>query len=229
MINIRSAAVNQSSISVSKAVSNQAMGRSFAQYLENASDNESVIPDKWCLDTDKFGTGVDKAVKYMKENLGIDLCNRTPTHEITDEQLQWLKSRHNLDDIYKTEGGTSDDGRSGWTMSWWDENFLSDLVYLNVISVDEAKKFGLVVFPEHTAVMQKADRPAFTLGAPQYTNFADVLASALSTQQDLISYIQDKANDPTRSEAKDFDYLNSALKNADRQRELYEMLLGLYK
>ena len=138
MINMQSVAANQSGIPVGKVNSNQAMGRSFAEYLENASDNESVIPDKWCLDTDKFDTGVDKAVKYMKEKLGIDPYNRTPTHEITDQQLQWLKSRHNLDDIYKTASGTSDDGRSGWTMSWWDENFLSDLVYLNVISPDDA-------------------------------------------------------------------------------------------
>lgn len=229
MINIQSAAVNQSSVSVGKAASNQAAGRSFAEYLENASDNESVIPEKWCQDTDKFGAGVDKAIKYMKENLGIDPYNRTPTHEITDEQLQWLKSRHNLDDIYKTESGTSDDGRSGWTKSWWDENFLSDLVYLNVISPDDAKNFGLTLFPGHTAVLQKAESTGFAVGAPQYTNFAEVIAGALSTQQDLISYIQDKANDPTRSEAKDFDYLNSALKNAERQRELYEMLLGLYE
>ena len=229
MINIQSAAVNQGSSPVGKVTSNQAMGRSFAEHLENASDNESVIPDKWCLDTDKFGAGVEKAVKYMKDNLGIDPYNRTPTHEITDEQLQWLKSRHNLDDIYKTESGTCDDGCCGWSMGWWDENFLSDLVYLNVISPDEAKTFGLVTFPEHTAVLQKAKSTGFAVGAPQYTNFADVLANALSTQQDLISYIQDKANDPTRSEAKDFDYLNSALKNAERQRELYEMLLGLYE
>lgn len=229
MINTQSIAVNQSRIPVGKAAANQATGRSFAEYLENASDNESAIPDKWCPDTDKFGTGVEKAVKYMKDNLGIDPYNRTPTHEITDEQLQWLKSRHNLDDIYKTESGTCDDGCCGWSMGWWDENFLSDLVYLNVISPDEAKTFGLVTFPEHTAVLQKAESTGFAVGAPQYTNFADVLASALSTQQDLISYIQDKANDPTRSEAKDFDYLESALKNAERQRKLYEMLLGLYE
>ena len=85
------------------------------------------------------------------------------------------------------------------------------------------------MFPGHTAVLQKAESTGFTVGAPQYTNFADVLASALSTQQDLISYIQDKAKDPTRSEAKDFDYLESALKNADRLREFYEMLRGLYE
>lgn len=116
MINTQSVGVNQSSIPVGKAASNQAMGRSFAEYLENASDNESAIPDKWCPDTDKFGTGVDKAVQYMKDNLGIDFCNRTPTYEITDEQLQWLKSCHNLDDIYKTESGTCDDGCCGWSM-----------------------------------------------------------------------------------------------------------------
>lgn len=154
----------------------------------------------------------------MQDHLGIDANKRTPTHEITGEQKEWLASRHDLSKLHEYSPVSAER-----------QNFLADLVYLNVISPDDAKNFGLTVFPGHTAVLQKAESTGFAAGAPQYTNFADVLANALSTQQDLISYIQDKANDPTRREAKDFDYLNSALKNADRQRELYEMLLGLYK
>ena len=191
---------------------------SFSEYLNSFVDGteEATIPDKWRTDQPK--NAIDIAVAYMQDHLGIDANKRTPTHEITEEQKEWLASRHDLSKLHEYSPVSAER-----------QNFLADLVYLNVMSVDEAKNFGLVVFPGHTAVMQKADKPAFTLGAPQYTNFADVLASALSTQQDLISYIQNKANDPTRSEAKDFDYLESALKNADRQRKLYEMLLGLYK
>lgn len=191
---------------------------SFSEYLDSATEEmeEITIPDKWRTDQPK--NAIDIAVAYMRDTLGIDVDSRVPTHEITEEQKEWLSSRHDLSKLHEYSFASAER-----------QNFLADLVYLNVMSADEAKNFGLVTFPGHTAVLQKAESTGFTVGAPQYTNFADVLANALSTQQDLISYIRDKANDPARSEAKDFDYLNSALKNAERQRELYEMLLGLYE
>ena len=191
---------------------------SFSEYLNSFVDGteEATIPDKWRTDQPK--NAIDVAVAYMQDHLGIDANKRTPTHEITEEQKEWLASRHDLSKLHEYSPVSAER-----------QNFLADLVYLNVISPDEAKNFGLTVFPGHTAVLQKAESTGFTAGAPQYTNFAEVIAGALSTQQDLISYIQDKANDPAGSEAKDFDYLENALKNAERQRKLYEMLLGLYE
>ena len=227
MINMQSVAVNQSRLPVGKAASNQAMGRSFAEYLENASDNESVIPDKWCLDTDKFGTGVDKAVQYMKDNLGINFRNRTPTYEITDEQLQWLKSRHNLDDIYKTESGTCDDGCCGWTMSWWDENFLSDLVYLNVISPEDAKSFGLVAFPgsESGKVYAASDNNGIYSGKLSIT---DVAAKVLQKQQDYIDSIYEKYKNNLSSMLKqDKEYLETAQKLLEKNRIWRDILMRL--
>lgn len=191
---------------------------SFSEYLDNFVDGTEkvTIPDKWRTDQPK--NAIDIAIAYMRDTLGIDVESRAPTHEITEEQKEWLNSRHDLSKLHEYSPVSAER-----------QNFLADLVYLNVMSADEAKNFGLVVFPGHTGVMRKAETTEFTPGFLQYTNFAEVLASSISTQQDLISYIQDKANDPLRSDPRDFDYLDSALKNARRQRELYEMLLGLYE
>lgn len=191
---------------------------SFSEYLDSAQEEmeEIAIPDKWR--TDQPQNAIDIAAAYMRDTLGIDIDSRAPTHEITEEQKEWLNSRHDLSKLHEYSPASTER-----------QNFLADLVYLNVMSADEAKNFGMVVFPGHTAVMRKVESPELMPGFLQHTNFAEVLAGAVSTQQDLISYIQDKANDPLRSDPKDFDYLDSALKNARQQRELYEMLLGLYE
>ena len=175
-----------------------------------------TIPYKWR--TDQPRNAIDIAVAYMRDTLGIDVESRVPTHEITGEQKEWLRSRHNLSKLHEYSYASAER-----------QNFLAELVYLNVMSVDEAKNLGLVMYPGHTGVLQQPDITGFTSDAPRYANFAEVLANALATQQDFISYIQGKANDPDFSHPKDFDYLESAIKNAEQQRELYEMLIGLYE
>lgn len=227
MINVQSVSSNKSVISVSKASISKAAGGSFAEYFEVFSKNNPIIPDKWCLDTDKFGAGVDKAVQYMKENLGIDPYNREPTHEITDEQLKWIRSRHSSDSIYKTESGECNDGRCGWTMSWWDENFLSDLVYLNVISPEDAKSFGWIAFPESSSgrVCAASERG----GGSDKLSVIDVASRVLKKQQSYIDSIYVKYNNDLSLMLKqDKEYLETAQKILEKNRILYEILLRLY-
>lgn len=227
MINLQSVAVNQSGSSVSKYASNQAVGKSFADYLENGSDKQLAIPNKWCLDTDKYGSGVDKAVEYMSENLGIDPYNRTPTYEITNKQLQWLKSRHDLNDVYKTSTGTCEDGCCGWRMSWWDENFLSDLVYLNVISPEDAKKFGWIAFPKSESGKVHA---ATDIGGvnSEKMSIADIAAKVLQNQQSYIDLIYAKYNNNLSLMTKqDIEYLETAQKLLEKDKIWYDILLQL--
>lgn len=87
MINMQTVDVRQGFISANKAAAVQVSGKSFAQYLESY---EAAVPDKWCLDTDKFGVGVGKAVEYMRNTLGIDPYDREPTHTLDAEQEKWL-------------------------------------------------------------------------------------------------------------------------------------------
>lgn len=228
MINMQSVTVNQSSVSVGKAASNQVMGRSFSEYLEDASDNELAIPDKWCSDTDKFGSGVTKAVKYMKESLGIDPDNRTPTYKMTAEQLQWLKSRHNLDDIYKTANGTCDDGCCGWTMSWWDENFLSDLVYLNVISPEDAKSFGWIAFPGSESGRAYAASDSDGAGSGRFS-IIDVAAKVLQKQKSHIDSIYEKyENNLSLMLKQDEEYLETAQRLLEKNQIWLDILKSLY-
>jgi len=227
MITMQSITVNQSGMPFCTAASNQATGSSFAEYLKNASSNEPTIPDKWCLDTDKFGTGVDKAVRYMRENWGIDAESRKPTYEITNEQLQWLKSRHNMDDIYKTENGTCTDGCCGWTISWWDENFLSDLIYLNVISPEDAKDFGRIAFPESESGMVHS---LSTGGFPDLgkVSITDVAAKVLQIQQAHIDLIYEKyENNLSLMLKQDKEYLEAAQKLLKKNQIWHDLLMRL--
>ena len=107
--------------------------KTFGEMLvENVAQSENnIIPDRWktCWgSSESYGWGVDIAVKFMREEMGIDVSERVPTHEITDEQKDWLASRHNLDTIQNYGINTLEM-----------QNFLADLVYLNVYSPDEAK------------------------------------------------------------------------------------------
>ncbi|MCM1055671.1 MAG: hypothetical protein NC394_09140 [Bacteroides sp.] len=226
MINTRSVTVHQNSIPAGNIGSSKAAGISFTEYLAAASDNaEAYVPDKWCLETDKFGTGVDKAVRYMRENLGLDPESRTPTYEITDKQLQWLSSRHDLSNIYKTETGTCGDGCCGWTMSWWDENFLSDLVYLNVISPDDAKGFGKIAFPKSESGMVHAVSDSGGSDSGSFS-IADAAARVLKTQQGYIDAIYEKyKNNLSLMLKQDQEYLETAQKLLEKNRIWYEILM----
>ena len=75
---------------------------------------------------------IDKVREKLKEE-GIDPSRRTPTHEITDEQLEQLAQKYDLE--YLSFAGI-DDPEYG--------NFLLDLAYMNVFSFDETEElFGV--------------------------------------------------------------------------------------
>lgn len=81
-------------------------------------------------------SALDKVRAKLKEE-GINADKRTPTHEITDEQMEWLSERHDLGSF--TELHPDRDPEYG--------NFILDLVYLNVLSPDEAENLlGVLPF-----------------------------------------------------------------------------------
>lgn len=86
-------------------------------------------------------------VKKQLEAEGID-AGRTPTHEITDEQMEWLSSRYDLDFLSACSFTHEDYG-----------NFMLDLAYLNVFSLDEVENmFGVMPFnSNHRAYLYKID------------------------------------------------------------------------
>lgn len=77
------------------------------------------------------------AISRLKQQLraeGIDVENRVPTHEITDEQAVWISSRHDLEFLKACSFTHEEFG-----------NFMLDLAYINVFSFEEIENFYVVL------------------------------------------------------------------------------------
>lgn len=185
-------------------------------------ENNVKIPDRWKTGwgtAESYGWGVDIAVKFMREEMGINISERVPTHEITDEQRDWLASRHNLETIQNYGINTLEM-----------QNFLADLVYLNVYSPDEAKKLTLVSFPSHTGRVAQLDNVSD--GRVFHTNegnFADLIASTIDAQHSIIDYMQKKYDDPIRSQSEDMEYIQKVSQFLANKQECYSALLKLFE
>lgn len=78
---------------------------------------------------------LNKVRDKLKEE-GIDADSRTPTHEITDEQMEQLAEKYDLE--YLSIAGMEDTEYG---------NFMLDLAYMNVFSLDEMEEmFGVCEF-----------------------------------------------------------------------------------
>ena len=189
------------------------LNSSFLKYLYNYSSKSSedellnVVPDKWS----KVQTGespVKKAIQYLK-NMGIDAESRKPTYSLTNEQKEWLRSRHDLDAIYNRTSSTLDE-----------YNFRADLVYLGVISPSEAENIGVIAIPAHCALkgIQLLDTDKNT------GNYLDGLRSIISKQKTVVDYMLEKYSDPRRREAEDLRFIETANKDIS-SKELYISLM----
>lgn len=186
------------------------------------SENGAEIPDMWKTgwgNAESFGWGVDIVVKYMREELDINVSERVPTHEITDEQKDWLASRHDLGTIQNYSINTLEM-----------QNFLADLVYLNIYSPDEAKNLTLVSYPSHTGRVERLDNVSdgrvFHTGE---RNFADLIANTINAQRSIIDYMQKKYDDPVRSQQEDLEYIQKASAFLANKQECYNALLKLFE
>lgn len=111
----------------------------------NTNTNSATLPDEvskasrrwtdvglYTFDSTPRGYSVNEnALLKVKEQLkleSIDADNRTPTHEITDEQMEWLNSKYDLNYL---SGCSISEPEFG--------NLMLDLAYLNVFSLDEVE------------------------------------------------------------------------------------------
>lgn len=182
------------------------------------AEGDVVIPDKWITDRGQ-GRGIDVAVEFMRDKMKIDFSEREPTHKITDEQKEWLASRHDLDNIHNYTINTPEK-----------QNFLADLVYLNIYTPDEARTLTLVSFPAHTGRVGRVDgvndNGFFHRNAG---NFAEMVAGTIDAQRSIIEYIQAKYSDPARSEKEDWEFIREASAFLENKTECYNTLLDLFK
>lgn len=112
-------------------------------------------------------------------------------------------------------------------MSWWDENFLSDLVYLNVISPDEAKSFGWIAFPGSESGKVYA---ASECGGSNNTNsdrlsVTDIAAKVLLKQQGYIDRIYEKYDNKLYLMSKeDREFIDAAEELLEKNRIWFDLL-----
>lgn len=117
-------------------------------------DEVSKAPDRWTdvslytFDSLPKGYSVNEGallrVKEQLESESIDADKRTPTHKITNEQMEWLNSKY---DLHYLSGCSISETEFG--------NFMLDLAYLNVFSFDEVRNMYAGVIPPVT------DQPQF--------------------------------------------------------------------
>lgn len=131
-------------------------GCDFTDILEdNVSDKKEnkLPPEKWVTEAGFSADAVKAAAAFMRDELGIDVSKIEPTHEITPEQVSWLRSRHDFSTMRHTEmySFTNDGGQTQYGFKSTPEysNFLGDLMYLGVYTEQELTT-GLWVEPIDT-------------------------------------------------------------------------------
>lgn len=110
------------------------------QQINLNSDERWTTVSLYTLDSSSKGYSVNKdALLKVKEQLkaeGIDTDSRIPTHQITAEQMKWLNSKYDLD-FFSTCSITNEEFG----------NFMLDLAYLNVFSLEEVENMYAGVIP----------------------------------------------------------------------------------
>ncbi len=110
-------------------------------------------PEKWVTGAGFSADAVKAAAAFMRDELGVDVSKIEPTHEITPEQMDWLRSRHDFSTMRHTEmySFKNDGGQTQYGFKSTPEysNFLGDLMYLGIYTEQELT-VGLWVEPIDT-------------------------------------------------------------------------------
>ncbi len=169
---------------------------------KRGSNDRWTSSDLYAIDTDSLrGYTVNKdALNKVREKLkdeGIDADSRTPTHEITDEQMEWLGSKYDLEFLSVCSFTHSEYG-----------NFMLDLAYLNVFSLDEVENmYGVMPFnANNKALLYYYGDPKTGEGAGYIDSFGgdgSIIGDWDETYTQLImEYLKAKYTDRTESEYK---------------------------
>jgi len=86
------------------------------------------IPERWGNEGMwGYAFVLKNTLDYLNNELGIDTSKRTPTHTITNEQREWLASRHDLEALKNSTRVDTPEMAQ----------LFGDLVFLNVISASD--------------------------------------------------------------------------------------------
>ncbi len=207
-----------------------AMKKQLNIYDPHQTEKPTQIPEKWekwVVEDTMILTAEKKAVEYLKQN-GIDVSELKPTHEITPDQMEWLKSRHNFETIPVDHDSSSY------------QNLCADLIALNVFSFEEVRDMFLVSMPPEGVVFQKVDSSAANSSRVSFSdvgilglgsglgNLRQALWHSIGSQQEIISaFMKGKGNSPLSDSDKNF--LNQAYDILSKKQEFYEILDDLFQ
>lgn len=119
----------------------------------NPNTNDAALPDEASKASDRWTdvslytfdssprgyTVSEDALLMVKEQLeseSIDVDKRTPTHKVTDEQMEWLNSKYDLHHLSACSISETEFG-----------NFMLDLAYMNVLSFEEVRNMYAGIIP----------------------------------------------------------------------------------
>ncbi len=198
--------------------------------LENKETDNKIgdgVPENWAdlgiwISQDGYIPTSEKLKNFrdiFSEKLGIDLNNRgKATHEITAEQEEWLASRYDLSAIQSAAVGSAEHN-----------NFMLDLVYLNVFSMEEAVishstivsfapgEKGHITFNDENTIVSSAE------------NFIDRMSETADTLADfLMEYIAQKYGEVEDAPDNVKDWYENIDKIVEQKREVHNVLAELF-
>lgn len=178
------------------------------------------IPDSWVTEgADK--PGYKAAENFLREN-GIEIEDIIPTHNITDEQMKWLKSRHDFSNM-ELHLDTPEC-----------QNFYGDLIVLGVCTFDEIKKLFAVQMPESGALRQvnPSDLGISGLGiGTGLRSFKQTFQYTFDMQKTILSAFMNGIGNRPLSALSENDqlFVHSASELLSKKQELYDLLLGVFE
>ncbi len=150
-INTRQVSCHFAAMGTRKADSSDFMDALKGQAIDKGVNK--LPPEKWVTEAGFSADAVKAAAAFMRDELGVDVSKIEPAHEITPEQMEWLRSRHDFSTMCHTEmySFKNDGGQTQYGFKSTPEysNFLGDLMYLGIYTEQELTT-GLWVEPIDT-------------------------------------------------------------------------------
>lgn len=171
-----------------------------------------------------------ETIKSAEEQKALEHRTDAPSHSLTNEQLEMLRSRYDFSTMQRSVRNVVADGKGGYdkftTYSEEYISFLGDLVYMNVYSADEITKLHSTPLPVHDKI-----QPAGGIVSNSFTYITSGLGSQtvehMHGLEEMFSYYDDRAKDPSQAVEGDerfADTLNSLLAF---NRRFFEMIKSL--
>lgn len=224
-INTRQTGYNFTASATSVSVES-VFGETLIGTLENKNFNDKIssgVPENWSdlgvwISQDGYVPTREKLKEFrdiFSEKLGIDLENRgKATHEITAEQQEWLSSRYDLSALRSAAVGSAEHN-----------NFMLDLVYLNVFSIEET-----VISNSTVVSFAPGEKGSITFDGENKSissaeNFIGSMSETADTLADFImEYIARKYGNVKDAPDKVKEWYENTNKIVEQKREVHDVL-----